>query len=241
MEILVNKTAEFVAQFEKDHPNHADLPKMRQFVADGQKRISQGKPVDKNSAVSTSEPIVKSFSQSTLKDLERSHALVYDPFETSLNRLVGERKPFWYIVSRDDERFMSVLSRPSQVAIFPEPERLYVPNSNRKSLEAQKRRLAEDVEEEIKGKMHIGGVNMIIDNVATHAGLVFAHLGHTGARLHGKAYGYNYARTETPTVGSPVAHVGSFHEVDGLRVARWYRVHGHDSVWALRLVVPSQE
>lgn len=36
MEILVQRTADFVAQFEKDHPGHADLPKMRKFVADGQ-------------------------------------------------------------------------------------------------------------------------------------------------------------------------------------------------------------
>lgn len=91
--------------------------------------------------------------------------------------------------------------------------------------------------------MRIGGVDMIIGDMATHAGLVFAYFDRTRrrVRLHGADYGYKYARTETPTVGSRVACVGDFFEVGGLDVNGWRRGDGDDDVWALRLVVPAQE
>lgn len=189
-------------------------------------------------------PVIKEFSQGTLKDLKRNKAYVFDhPLNTSLSRMVAANKQFWYITNRNDVAFMETLSRPSQVAIFPEPARFYVPESNNLSLEGQRRRLREDLEEEVMGRMRIGGVDMIMGDVATHAGLVFDYFDNTRrhVRLHGADYGYRYVRTETPTVGSSVAAVGHFYRVHGLSVDGFSRGHGNDDVWALRLVVPAKE
>lgn len=186
--------------------------------------------------------VTREFSPGARKDLQRNKAYVFeDPLDTSLSRLVAANKPFGYITNRNDTNFMNTMSRPSQIAIFPEPARFYVPESNNLGLDGQKRRIREDMEEEIKGRMRIGGVDMIMGDVATHTGLVFAYFDRNRrrVRLHGVDYGYNYARTETPSVGSDVALVGNFGEFHGLSVVGWPRGRGYGIVWALRLVVPA--
>lgn len=186
--------------------------------------------------------VTRDFSPGALKDLKRNKAYIFEnPLETSLSRLVAANKPFGYITNRNDTNFMNTMSRPSQIAIFPQPARFYVPESNNLDLDGQKRRIREDIEEEIKGRMRIGGVDMIMGDVATHAGLVFAYFDRNRrrVRLHGVDYGYNYARIEIPTPGSNVAHVGSFSGFSGLRVGGGGRGRGYVDVWALRLVVPA--
>lgn len=193
----------------------------------------------------TAETIVGQFNPAALRDLERNHAVVLGPLDVSLAGLVAARRPFWHINNRSDAIFMGLRSRPSQVAFFPEPERLYVPGSNRKSLVEQEACLAADVAEVMnnRNKMGIGGVEWVIDNVATHAGLVFAYFdrSHGRVRLHGRDYGYKSARTETPTVGSVVAGVGYFDEIFGLGVDVWSRGDGGGSLWVVRLGVPAGE
>jgi hypothetical protein len=187
--------------------------------------------------------VTRDFSKGARKDLERNHAVVFDPLETSLAKLKSARKPFWYITCQDNEGFMNLLSRPSQVAIFPEPEKFYIPESNNLSLKEQEDLVKVDQAEVLKAKMGIDGVEEVIDNVATNAGLVFAHFDKTGGkvRLHGKDYGYRYTRTNTLTVGSGVAAVGSFRGGSGLFVSGWDADDGHSYVWVSRLVVPAQE
>lgn len=101
----------------------------------------------------TATSVTRDFSQGALKDLKRNKTYVFfDPFDTSLSRLVAANKPFWYLAQKDNISFMNTLSRPSQVAIFPEPARFYVPESNNLSLDGQIRRQREDLEEEIRGE-----------------------------------------------------------------------------------------
>lgn len=192
----------------------------------------------------TAETIVRQFNPAALRDLERNHAEVLDPLNVSLAGLVAAERPFWHITSRDDPNFMGLLSRSTQIAIFPQPEDLYVPGSNNLSLAQQKESLAVDEAEVVRNsrKMGIGGLRLVIGDVATHAGLVFAYFDRSGGvRLHGADYGYRYARTETTTVGSFVADVGYFNEFDGLDVLDWLAGNGNPRVWALRLGVPAQE
>lgn len=186
---------------------------------------------------------VTRFTNGALKDIERNHGAVFDPLETSLARLVSARKPFNYIVHQYSDEFMNVTSRPSQVVIFPEPEKFYVPESNNLSLADQRSLQAVDTQEILKKKWGIGGVEEVIDNVATHSGLFFAHFAKTGGkvRLHGEDYGFRFARTETPTVGSRVASVGHFHADDGLFVGHWCAGYGANDLWAVRLGVPAQD
>lgn len=193
---------------------------------------------------SSEQPVmVRNFALGALKDLKRNHAVVFEPLETSLAKLVSAKRPFWYVTNRDNPDFMNLVSRPTQIAIFPDSKQFYVPESNNKTLARQKELLEVDLAEVVKKKMDIGGVEEVIDNVATHAGLVFAYFDKSNGkvRLHGRNYGFRYARTETPTVGSYVAIVGNLRADSGLRVGDWDAGDGDGDVWAVRLVVPAQE
>lgn len=205
-------------------------------------------PLPDNKAVlvpdSGEQPVlVRNFAPGTLRDLIRNRAVIFDPLETSLAQLVAANRPFWYLIDRENRDFMSLSSRPTQIAIFPDPEQFYVPESNNLSLNRQRELLKIDLAEVVKTKMGIGGVEEVIDNVATHAGLVFAYLDKTNGRvgLHGDGYGYRCVRTETPTIGSSVALVGYFRTAFGLLVSDWHRDKGNESLRALRLLVPAQE
>lgn len=41
MEILVQTATDFVTRFEQDHPGHPELPEMKAYLAEGQKRVRQ--------------------------------------------------------------------------------------------------------------------------------------------------------------------------------------------------------
>ena len=187
--------------------------------------------------------IVRDFAKSTIRDIERNNGVILDPLETSLALLVAAGRSFWSIVNMENPDFMNLVSRPTQIAIFREPEKFYVPESNNKSLKEQEQLLEVDEAEVIRKSWGIGGLKLVIGDVATHPGLVFAYFDKTGGKikLHGEYYGYRQVRTDTPTVGSRVAGVGYFYGVDGLYVDGWRRDVGYVHVWAVRLGVPAQE
>lgn len=218
----------FRTEFAKANPNHPELALMDAHLA----------------SLMTEQPaLVRNFTVGAVKDIEKNHGVVLNPLEASLALLVAANRPFWFIANRDKPGFMNLVSRPTQIAIFPDPKQFYVPESNDKNLEIQRHFLKVDEAEVIRKKWGIGGLEAVIGDVATHAGLVFAYFDKTGrkVRLHGRNYGYRYARTETPTVGSCVAVVGGFDGTDGLDVDDWYRDRGLGFVWAVRLGVPTQE
>lgn len=183
---------------------------------------------------------IERFTPGARKDLERNHFAIYGFNPVSIGGLRADGRPFWYITYQGD-RFMNLLSRPSQIAIHPDPEQFYLPDSNYKSLSEQEAMIEEYAHEVLRGKKKIGGVEVIVGEAPDHVGVVFAHFDATEVRLHGKDYGYRYARTTTPTVGSGVAGVGSFGARGGLGVSGWGRVSGYGGVWAAPLVVPARE
>ena len=121
----------------------------------------------------------------------------------------------------------------SEVAI--KPDALFIPNSNNKILKQQENlvgKFSKDLGKKVKG------VEAIMGEAPDYVELAFAHLDATGDRLFGEKYGYNYARTKTPTVGPSVAVVGRFGAVAGLDVDDWDRGDGYGDVFASPLVVP---
>lgn len=228
-EQLVSREA-FRDRIAAEHPNHTHLVAINDGIEDLRQRLA--------SAVEP-QP-TRNFSPGALKDIERRHGEVFNPFKKSLKRLRAAKKPLWIVY--EGEEFMKVVSRPTQVVIFPTQE-FYVPDSNKLSLADQKDLLEVDSEEIIKKKWGVGGVDLVIGDVATHAALPFAYLERSGrrqVRLHGSDYGYRFARTDTPTVGSGVAHVGDFRAAY-LFVDYWRSGRGAVNVWAVRLGVPAQE
>ncbi len=124
-------------------------------------------------------------------------------------------------------------SMQSEVAI--NPDKLFLPKSNNKTL-VQQEKMVEKFSQELEKK--VPGVKAIIGQVPDYAELAFKHLNTTKEYLFGAKDNYDYARTKTPAGSSRVAYVGAFFAADGLRVDRWVRDVGHVIVRAAPLVVP---
>lgn len=190
----------------------------------------------------------RKFSKGTLRDLRRNNAVVYNPEETVLRflQIAGfprEGRRFRYRTSVYDEWFTGLLLEPSQVAIFPDPEQFYVPLSNDLSCGEQRLAQITDMEEVVNKKMGIGGMKSVMGDLATHAGLIIAHLDKTNwqVHLHGKNYGKHNTRTETMTVNTETATVGYPFARLGVEIGSYPLSRGDSNLWVVRLGVPVQE
>lgn len=190
----------------------------------------------------------RKFSEGTLRDLRRNNAVVYNPEETVLRflRIAGfprNGRKFRYRTSVYDEWFTGLLLEPSQVAIFPDPEQFYVPLSNDLSSGGQRLAQITDMEEVVNKKMGIGGIESVMGDLPTHAGLIIAHLDKTDRQvyLHGKNYGKRTARTETRTINSETATVSWPFARLGVEIGSYPLSPGNSNLWVVRLGVPVQE
>ncbi len=176
---------------------------------------------------------VRRFSQEAREALEKQGFVVRELTGQSIASEREAGRKFWSTWHRDYPQFEALSSMQSEVAI--NPAKLFLPRSNNKTLRQQEdliARFSTDLGTKVQG------VEAVMGEAADYVDLAFAHLDVTGDRLFGENYGYNYARTKTPTVDSNVASVGGFHPVDGLDVRYWSRGYGRDDVFAAPLVVP---
>lgn len=177
---------------------------------------------------------IKTFSDETKAALNAAgYRAIYPLTGKSLRDLKEAGRPFssdWFV----NEKFGVLPSRLSEVAI--KPDRLFLPNSNNKTLEHQEA-LVRKFSEELRGR--IPGVEAILGEAPDYAELALAHFGQTGERLFGERDNYGYTRTKTGTGGSAVADVGCFDARDGLDVYDWHAGYGDGFLWAAPLVVPA--
>lgn len=169
--------------------------------------------------------------------LKEDGAVIYSlEGETIQVQREGGRK-FWYVVDAG-ERFLTLPSRVMEVAIYPDPERFFVPDSFNKT-KAQQEELVRKDGQELRVRLGIGDLEEILPEAPEATEVLFKHLDETGVRLLGENYGYRYIRTNTPinSVGSIVAHVGSFGAGGGPDVDDWFAHGGGPDVGAARWVV----
>ena len=178
---------------------------------------------------------VKRFSDEAREALTKEGYVIYTLTGGSIRSQRETGRKFWSTWHKDSqyEAFETQGSMHSEVAI--KPDALFIPNSNNKILKQQENlvgKFSKDLGKKVKG------VEAIMGEAPDYVELAFAHLDATGDRLFGEKYGYNYARTKTPTVGPSVAVVGRFGAVAGLDVDDWDRGDGYGDVFASPLVVP---
>lgn len=144
------------------------------------------------------------------------------------------RPDFYYVVDAGD-RLTALPSMLSEVAIYPDPKRFFVPDTGGKTLAEQEELVKKDADKlrEILGLEEIDEV--IPEEAATLTELTFKHLGETGIWLFGVDYNYWYGSTKNPIDESgDVAVVGKAAVAtwkmwdSGLNVERWNR--GRDGV-----------
>jgi len=145
-------------------------------------------------------------------------------------------RKFCQITESDNNTLLAVRSLMGDVAVDPRPDKFLLPESN-VTLDQQLEMVAE-YSHKLQRKLRTDTVEAIIGQAPDYTELLFAHFDAIGERLLGEKYGYNYARTQTPTVGSDVAHVGDFSAGNGPGVYNLHRDDGRAYVFAVPLVVP---
>ncbi len=194
-------------------------------------------PIQNGSSPKPAE--IKRFSDEAVEALLKRDFVIHDLNGESIASLRGAGRRFWSTWHRDYPEFEAKTSRLTQVAINPDPERFFLPESNRKTLKQQEEMIAKFSKELASGKNRIKGVVAIMGEMPDYVELAFRHLDATQKYLFGPDYDYNYARTKTLSVGSDVANVGYFDPDHGLSIGYWHRGKGYDNVWAVPLVVPA--
>lgn len=181
---------------------------------------------------------IKRFSKEALDFLKKKELLHY-PFNAQslkVQKLAG--RPFWHIVDAGDN-FLNLPSMQSEVAFNPFPDKFFLPKSNNLTLPQQQEMIAE-YSYKLQREYGSKEIKAVMGDAPDYTLAAFLHLDATQGkeRLFGEKYGYQYARTKTPTGSSLVAVVGNFDADDGLDVDDWNADRGDDGVHAAPLVVP---
>lgn len=186
---------------------------------------------------------------------EEKEALIRDGAVTlsltgeTIEGQIKARQLFWEITEGGD-RLLKLPSTVAEVAIYPDPEKFFIPNSGNKDL-AEQEKLAKKDGQEIRKRLGLKdeGVGVIIpDQASTLTELFFKYLDKTtregrGVWLFGPDYGSLYGRTKNPVnkSGSIVANVGYAHPGSGIRIFGWGAGSGLVEVRVVRLVVAKKK
>lgn len=119
----------------------------------------------------------------------------------------------------------ALASRVMEVAIYPEPERFFVPGTFNKPA-AEREALVKQDGEDLRNRLKLPGIDEVVPQAPEATEVLFKHLDKTGIYLLGEDYRdtetsyYLYMGTKTPTnkEGSNFALVGRFVVGDGPRV-----------------------
>lgn len=185
---------------------------------------------------SSETPVLQRFTSAEKNAFKKEGLIIY-PF--SLQTIKSQKdagKPFWDVFDGGPQ-FEAVTSMVGEVAFDPHPYRFYLKGSNNKTLDQQEK-LNREYEKELRERLSLPDhIRSVIGQAPDYTQLAFKHLEETGERLFGQKYGYNYARSLTPTSGSEVADVGNFDADGGLAVGYLDRGQGVAEVFLVPLVV----
>lgn len=159
-------------------------------------------------------------------------------------------------VTNGGARLLKLPSIITEVAIYPDPKRFFIPDSGNKDLPTQEA-LAKKDSQELRKRLGLtdDSLDVIIpDQASTLTELFFNYLDETTKRgkavlLFGEEYAsaqglsWVYGRTKNSVneSGSNVADVGSAYPDDGLYVNYWDADNGNDRVQVVRLVVAKKK
>lgn len=181
------------------------------------------------------------FSERTREVLISDGAVLYLPESKSLKDQKREGRSFRYIVDASSRGFLTLRARPIEVAIYPDPERFFVPKSSNIAKSLQEELQADDARA-LRQKLGVEDITEIMPEVSEATEVIFEHYDKTGVRLLGMDFRYLYMKTNTPTnkSGSNVAIVGGF-DGRGPSVHGWDVDGGIPGFRAARWIVSSKE
>ncbi len=178
---------------------------------------------------------VQRFSKEAILGLTKEgYNKIYPLSGQSIKSLREQGRKFWSIWHKDNLAFESLRSRLSEVTI--NPNRLFLPDSNYRSLDYQEAQIQEFSRQLCR---KVPDIKVILGEMPDYMELAFLHLDATDERLFGAKYGNRSTRTKTPVTGSFAALFGHFDAVLGAYIDYWNRNHGLPHVWVSPLVVPA--
>ena len=210
-----------------------DYRRIEKYLASVRKDIAKDK---KSSSETIATPKREAFAPQEREALTKEGLVIVRLTGQSIADQKSQGRPFWYITD-GGKRFLNVPSRTTEVAFNPNPSEFFIPRSNNSTLK-QQLEMTQEHSYKLQRRLGIKTIEEIMGEAPDYTETAFSYLETSGERLFGVNYGYNYTRTQTPTVDSRVAGVGDFYAVDGLRVHGWYRGYGFSYVFAAPLVVP---
>lgn len=225
---------EALGKLSEGHPDRQGISSM---LRDAQKHIST-----RSFPEQLSEPLT--WSDEEKEVLIKDGAVLYLPTGETINGQKQNNRPFWYVaggyVIDGRNRLLDFPSRPIEIAIYPDPERFFVPGSFDKSKAAQEDLLKEDCDQ-LRKRTGLENLDQILPEASEATERIFNYFDEIRIRLLGKDYGYRWLRTNTPTnqSGSGFAGVGGFLDADGLVVGDFRRDGGRPALGAARWVVPA--
>lgn len=175
-------------------------------------------------------------------------AVLYLPTGETIQAQRAARRPFWYVADGYKEggrnRVTEFPSRLIEVAIYPDPERFFVPATASKTTDQQIALVEQDAHA-LRERLGLPNIGQVLPEASEATEVLFKHFDATGVRILGQDYmrnGYwSYIRTSTPTnkEGSRAARVGDWRAASGLRVDDRHRDDGDVDIHAARWVVPT--
>ncbi|MDO8429070.1 MAG: hypothetical protein Q7S88_00385 [Candidatus Daviesbacteria bacterium] len=173
-------------------------------------------------------------------------AVLYLPAGETIRGQIEAGREFGYVFN-GGERLLDFPSRRIEVAIYPDPERFFVPGSFNKTTDKQDALMEQDAES-LRKRLCLGGITMVRPEAPEVTEVIFKHFDATQVRLLGKDYMeqaggyYPYIRTSTPTnkTGSVLADVGHFAAGYGPHVGDWHRDDRDVFLAGARWVVPQR-
>lgn len=196
------------------------------------KRFAQAQKITPSQSEVSGE--VMKFTDKERKILIDDGAVIYLPTGETIRGQKSTKRPFWSITDGYKDggknRLTEFPSRAMEVAIYPDPERFFVPDTFSKTTDQQISLIEVDAHS-LRERLGLSNIGEILPEASEVTDVIFKHFDATNGnvRLLGQDYireGYwSYIRTSTPTnkVGSSVAYVGPWDADFGVRVADWDR------------------
>lgn len=188
------------------------------------------------------------FTDEEKEALKNDGAVIYLPTGETIKSQKDNGRSFWYIANgyqkNGKNRLTEFPARRIEVAIYPDPERFFVPGSFSQTTDQQIALVKTDAHS-LREKLGLPNIDEILPEASEVTEILFKHFDATSIRILGQDYfkdGYwSYIRTNTPTnkEGSGVASIGAWAAVGGLDVFDWDRSGTRVRVGAARWVVPT--
>lgn len=188
------------------------------------------------------------FTDEEKKALVDDGAVLYLPIGETIQAQKAAKRPLWYVNEGYKEggknRLTEFPSRAIEVAIYPDPERFFVPDSFSKTTDQQIALVEQDAHA-LRERLGLPNIGETLPEASEATEVLFKHFDATNVRILGQDYqkngAWSYIRTITPInkEGSYVAYVGFWYAVIGLYVYDWYRDYSGVNIHAARWVVPT--